>query len=150
FDAGYKFHLEIGGSDFKHLEKQITALSASDYISTFGLLPLSGVAEKMQQSHALILFSENETQGCVLVEANACGIPVISSKVGGVPEFVNENTGVLVEKNNVEELYLAMKKVLLQKVNFESPEILHQQIKEKYSPKKIAEAFSDVYEFILK
>lgn len=150
FDAGYKFHLEIGGSDFKHLEKQITELSASDYISTFGLLPLSGVAEKMQQSHALILFSENETQGCVLVEANACGIPVISSKVGGVPEFVNENTGVLVEKNNVEELYLAMKKVLLQKVNFESPEILHQQIKEKYSPKKIAEAFSDVYEFILK
>lgn len=150
FDAGYKFHLKIGGSDFKHLEKQIIDLSASDYISTFGLLPLSGVAEKMQQSHALILFSENETQGCVLVEANACGIPVISSKVGGVPEFVNEKTGVLVEKNNVEDLYLAMEKVLLHQVNFESPEILHQQIKEKYSPEKIAEAFSEVYEFVLK
>lgn len=150
FDAGYKFRLEIGGSDFKHLKKQIKDLSASDYISTFGLLPLSGVAEKMQQSHALILFSENETQGCVLVEANACGIPVISSKVGGVPEFVSENTGVLVEKNNVEALYLAMEKVLLHKVNFESPEILHQQIKEKYSPEKIAGAFSEVYEFVLK
>jgi glycosyltransferase involved in cell wall biosynthesis len=150
FDAGYKFHLKIGGSDFKHLEKQITDLSASDYISTFGLLPLSGVAEKMQQSHALILFSENETQGCVLVEANACGIPVISSKVGGVPEFVNEKTGVLVEKNNVEDLYSAMEKFLLQKVSFDNPEILHQQIKEKYSPEKIAEAFSEVYEFVLK
>jgi glycosyltransferase involved in cell wall biosynthesis len=150
FDAGYKFHLKIGGSDFKHLEKQITDLSASDYISTFGLLPLSEVAEKMQQSHALILFSENETQGCVLVEANASGIPVISSKVGGVPEFVDENTGILVEKNNVEDLYLAMEKVLLQKVKFDNPEILHRKIKEKYSPEKIAEAFSEVYEFVLK
>lgn len=149
FDAGYKFHLKIGGNDFKHLEKPITDLSASDYISTFGLLPLSEVAEKMQQSHALILFSENETQGCVLVEANACGIPVISSRVGGVPEFVKENMGVLVEKNNVEDLYFAMEKVLLHKVNFESPEILHQKIKEKYSPEKIAEAFSEVYEFAL-
>ena len=91
-----------------------------------------------------------ETEGCVLVEANACGIPVISSKVGGVPEFVNEKTGILVEKNNVEDLYLAMEKMLLRNVNFETPEVLHQQIKEKYSPEKIAEAFSEVYEFVLK
>ncbi len=150
FDAGYKFHLKIGGSDFKHLEKQITDLSASNYISTFGFLPLSEIAETMQQSHALILFSENETQGCVLVEANASGIPVISSKVGGVPEFVDENTGILVEKNSVEDLYLAMEKVLLQKVKFDNPEILHQKIKDKYSPEKIAEAFSEVYQFVLK
>lgn len=149
-DAGYKFRLDIGGSDFGHLEKQISSFSATDYISTFGLLPLSGVAEKMQQSHALILFSENETQGCVLVEANACGIPVISSKVGGVPEFVNQNAGILVEKDNVESLYVAMEKMLLCKVDFASPEILHQQIEEKYSKDKISTAFSKIYESVLK
>ncbi|MCW3169310.1 glycosyltransferase [Chryseobacterium sp. 09-1422] len=150
FDAGYKFRLDIGGSDFGHLEKQISSFSATDYISTFGLLPLSGVAEKMQQSHTLILFSENETQGCVLVEANACGIPVISSKVGGVPEFVNQNAGILVEKDNVESLYVAMEKMLLCKVDFASPEILHQQIEEKYSKDKISTAFSEIYESVLK
>lgn len=149
-DAGYKFRLGIGGSDFGHLEKQISSFSATDYISTFGLLPLSGVAEKMQQSHALILFSENETQGCVLVEANACGIPVISSEVGGVPEFVNQNAGILVEKDNVESLYVAMEKMLLCRVDFASPEILHQQIEEKYSKDKISTAFSEIYESVLK
>ena len=148
-DAGYRFRLEIGGSDFRHLEKQITDLSASAYISTFGFLPLIQIAEKMQQSHALILFSENETQGCVLVEANASGIPVISSNVGGVPEFVKKNTGILVSKDNEEELYLAMENMLLKKIDFESPEILHRQIKDKYSPEKIAEAFSEVYEYAL-
>ncbi len=149
FEEGYIFRLEIGGSDFKHIEKQIDHLSASEYISTFGFLPLNKVAEKMQQSHALILFSENETQGCVLVEANACGIPVISSRVGGVPEFVNENTGILVEKDDVEDLYSAMKNMLLQNVSFDSADVLHHRIKEKYSPEKIAEAFSEIYEFVL-
>lgn len=149
FEEGYTFRLEIGGSDFKHIEKQIDHLSASEYISTFGFLPLNKVAEKMQKSHALILFSENETQGCVLVEANACGIPVISSRVGGVPEFVNQNTGILVEKDNVEDLYSAMKNMLLQNVSFDSADVLHHRIKEKYSPEKIAEAFSEIYEFVL-
>ena len=85
-----------------------------------------------------------------MVEANACGIPVISSKVGGVSEFVCESSGILVEKDNVEELYLAMEKILLQKTSFESPENLHRNIKEKYSPEIIGEAISKIYERELK
>lgn len=148
-DKGYQFQLSIGGNDPKNIQTQINELSASSYISTFGLLTLEGVAKKMQESHALVLFSENETQGCVLVEANACGIPVISSNVGGVPEFVNEKSGILVKKDDEEDLYRAMEDVLLQKVKFESAENLHNEIKEKYSPKIIGDSFSKVYQKIL-
>lgn len=148
-DKGYQFQLSIGGNDPKNIQTQINELSASSYISTFGLLTLEGVAKKMQESHALVLFSENETQGCVLVEANACGIPVISSNVGGVPEFVNEKSGILVKKDDEEDLYRAMEDVLLQKVKFESAENLHNEIKEKYSPKIIGDIFSKVYQKIL-
>ena len=148
-DKGYQFQLSIGGNDPKNIQTQINELSASSYISTFGLLTLTDVAKKMQESHALVLFSENETQGCVLVEANACGIPVISSNVGGVPEFVNEKSGILVKKDDEEDLYRAMEDVLLQKVKFESAENLHNEIKEKYSPKIIGDSFSKVYQKIL-
>lgn len=148
-DKGSQFQLSIGGNDPKNIQTQINELSASSYISTFGLLTLTDVAKKMQESHALVLFSENETQGCVLVEANACGIPVISSNVGGVPEFVNEKSGILVKKDDEEDLYRAMEDVLLQKVKFESAENLHNEIKEKYSPKIIGDSFSKVYQKIL-
>lgn len=150
YDSGYTFKLDIGGSDSPEMKNLIETLSASSYISTFELLPLKEVAQKMQQSDVLVLFSENETQGCVLVEANACGIPVISSNVGGVPEFVNKTSGILVEKDDEEALFQAMENVILQKIKFENPENLHLQIKEKYSPEIIGKAFTYVYENVLK
>lgn len=145
------FQLLIGGDgDLQPLQKWIEKRNAKSYIKTFGKLQLSEVAEKMQTSHALILFSENETQGCVIVEANACGIPVISSRVGGTPEFVFPDTGILVERDNLEELYQAMKRILLQEITFAPAEELHQRIESQYSQKNIAKQYTAVYESVLK
>lgn len=54
-----------------------------------------------------------EAFGLTNIEAMACGIPVVASKVGGIPEIIEENiTGILVEKENpraladaIEQLY---------------------------------------------
>jgi len=40
----------------------------------------------------------------VLLEAIACGTPVIAAAVGGVPEIVNENNGILIPANDSEAL----------------------------------------------
>ncbi|WP_079666601.1 glycosyltransferase [Soonwooa buanensis] len=145
------FQLLIGGDgDLRPIQDLIKKLKAESYIKTFGKLKLDEVAEKMQESHAFILFSENETQGCVIVEANACGIPVISSAVGGTPEFVSPQTGILVERDNLEQLYDAMKAMLLHEKTFANPQDLHIGIEEKYSPKNIAKQYSNVYESVLK
>ncbi|MGL6038825.1 MAG: glycosyltransferase, partial [Soonwooa sp.] len=88
--------------------------------------------------------------GCVIVEANACGIPVISSAVGGTPEFVSPKSGILVERDNLDQLYDAMKAMLLHEKTFASPQDLHQGIEEKYSPENIATQYSNVYESVLR
>src|SRR6185369_7969551 len=38
-----------------------------------------------------VLASENETFGQVLIEAMACGVPVIASNVGGIPEIISDS-----------------------------------------------------------
>ena len=51
-----------------------------------------------------------ESFGMVLIEAMATGIPVIGSRLGGIPEIIEHGTnGILVEPGNVEELTQAIK-----------------------------------------
>lgn len=85
-----------------HLENQARRL---------GLLPdnlqfRGGIADTRAVYHeasACILTSDYEGTPNVLLEAMACGLPVVASHVGGVPEIVQHGqTGFLFEPNNLE------------------------------------------------
>lgn len=150
-DNGFRFQLEIGGDgDFLSLQKQIVALNAEEFITTFGPITYQKVATKMQHSDCFILFSENETQGCVILESLACGKPVISTKVGGVPEFVKEGFGILIPENDEQALYESMAKVIQNSVNFAPPQDLRNYVVSNFSVASIAHQFDEVYDQILK
>lgn len=53
------------------------------------------VAEILACADLFLLPSDNEAFGLVALEALACGVPVVASNVGGLPEFVVEPAGVL-------------------------------------------------------
>lgn len=60
-----------------------------------------------------VMASENETFGQVYIEAMACGIPVIGTNVGGIPEVITDNyDGFLVEPNNPSLLMQKIEKLL--------------------------------------
>lgn len=144
------FELQIGGDgDEEMLKKWVKKYKAEHYIKTFGMLSLKEVSEKMKETDCFILFSDYENQPCVILESFATGIPVIASKVGGIPEIVDESRGVLVEKNNEEELLEAMKNVLEKRVTFDDSEKIRNYTVENFSKQKIAEKFSEIYNLIL-
>lgn len=69
-------------------------------LSFTGELPPEGVCQEMSTADALVLFSNYENAPVVVSEALAMGIPVIASNVGGIPEMVSDNCGILVEPGN--------------------------------------------------
>lgn len=149
-ENGYDVSLEIGGDgDTETLRQLVEKLEAKDYIKVFDEISYSEVAEKMQASDCFILFSDNETQGCVILESYACGKPVIATAVGGVPEFIKPGLGVLIEKANEQELYSSMKDFIDNKTKFEEPEMLRKFVVDRFSKESIADQFTKIYEEVV-
>ncbi|ROI12497.1 glycosyltransferase [Epilithonimonas hominis] len=143
---GYDVSLEIGGDgDTATLRRLVQKLNAEEYISIFDEISYAEVAEKMQASDCFILFSDNETQGCVILESYACGKPVIATSVGGVPEFIKPGLGVLIEKANEQELYQSMQNFIENKITFNKPEVLRDFVIDNFSKDIISNQFTEVY-----
>jgi len=67
----------------------------------------------LQASDVLVLPSHSEGLPQAVIEAMNCGLPVVATRVGGVPEAVIDGrTGLLVEAKNVEQLRGAMERMI--------------------------------------
>ena len=95
--------LMIGGDgDLEPLKLLVSGLpeSVRNRITIFGMKTHAEVADLMKQSDALVLFSQYENFPCVIAEAWASGIPIISTAVGGIAEFTDDAHGILLYNNN--------------------------------------------------
>lgn len=98
-DQGYEFELTLAGdgSDRRGLEQLGRHLGISDRLVFAGYASQDGVRDYLQQSDIFILPSFAEGVPVSLMEAMACGVPVLATYVGGVAELVvPEETGLLV------------------------------------------------------
>ena len=87
-----------------------------------------------------------EAFGIVNLEAMACGIPVISSKLGGIPDVINDKkTGLLVKPGNVESLENAVTFLLENSAIAQKMGNIGKKKVEEYSWKKIAQKTEEIY-----
>jgi rhamnosyl/mannosyltransferase len=103
YDPEAKIRL-IGTGDavekYKRLAKQ---LGIAKNVEFAGALRGSALVKAYQTARLLVLASETEAEsfGMVLIEAMSCGIPVIATKMGGMPRVVElTGGGLLVEPSN--------------------------------------------------
>ena len=80
-------------------------------ILTGGLLPQQ-VAEWMSHAELVVLPSWSEGYPNVLVEALACGCPVVATRVGGIPEIIHEGNGLMVPARDATALEQGLDKAL--------------------------------------
>ena len=113
-----------------------------------GKLDAKEVVNKIQQSTALLLFSNFETLSCVVTEALCCGVPVVSTAVGGVVEIVNENNGILVPKGDELAMENALELILNNDKQWNHKKISEDAIA-KFSNGAVANRILNVYKKVL-
>ena len=96
------------------------ALGLGDSVSFLGVLSPDRVLEEMRRARAVILFCQiapdgnSEGSPVTLMEAGACGLPVVSTRHGGVPEIVSDEvTGLLCEPGDQERFSDSCVRLLL-------------------------------------
>lgn len=95
------------------LHRRAEALGVTARIQWAGYRDSRSIAAIFSESHALVLPSHMETSPNVVAEAMCAGLPVVATRVGGVPHMVNDGvTGLLVEPHDARGLAAGINRLL--------------------------------------
>ena len=106
------------GPERTSAEQEARELGVQD--DTFFLGKIDVVAPLLASADLFLLPSQSESFGLSALEALACGVPVVASRVGGIPEVVNDGvTGVLCEVGDVDGMAGASLEILGDRARWE-------------------------------
>ena len=95
------------------IDREVHSSKYGNSIKIIPPLPLADVAELMRQAQVFCLPSHGEGTPNSVMEALACGLPVVATTVGGIPDIVESNrTGILVQQGDVQDLAEALVSLL--------------------------------------
>ena len=118
---------------------------AARVTKTTGNIPYDAVAGYMHNADLLVMFSRYENLPCVILEALCCGVPVVTTDVGGIREVINDTNGKLVASGDTEALAEAVNHALNHLPAYPH-EAFSETAKAAYSYEAIGKKYAAVYE----
>ncbi|XP_069762860.1 phosphatidylinositol N-acetylglucosaminyltransferase subunit A-like [Narcine bancroftii] len=146
-------HFVIGGEGPKRivLEEVREKYQLHDRVRLLGALEHKDVRDVLVQGHIFLNTSLTEAFCMAIVEGASCGLQVVSTKVGGVPEVLPEDLIILCEptvKSLCEGLEIAITR---QRLGTLPPaETIHNRVKNLYTWRNVAERTEKVYDRVAK
>lgn len=137
------------GPDRSECERLCRQLDLDDHIKFLG--KQEGLIKILASSDVFLIPSQSESFGLAALEAMACGLPVVSSSVGGLPELVKHNeTGFIAEIGDVDR----MAKYVITLLSNEKKYSLfsknaRQRAIDKFDKSKIIPIYEQFYESVL-
>jgi glycosyltransferase involved in cell wall biosynthesis len=127
------------------LEARASSLGLGGLVRFRGRMAQREVAESMRQARFLVLPSLWENAPLAAIEALACGLPIVASRVGGIPEIVSERTGLLVTPGDPQALAAAIREMSRRFGEYDAAE-LGSEARRRFGFEAVAQAWTGVYE----
>jgi glycosyltransferase involved in cell wall biosynthesis len=152
-ERGRRLKLVVVGESFyrsyrreeERLRRMVPELGLERSVAFVGPKSPEEVARYMQASDLVVLPSRAESFGQVLVEALACGTPVVATRCGGPEDIVNDGVGVLVEPENPEALARGIEYVLERRGVYD-PARLRAYAVENFGMQSVGRRIAELYQ----
>jgi len=136
------------------LYQEVKRLKLEEDVVFFGKLPQQKVIKLLQVSHCLVCPSitthkgEREGLPVVIMEAAACGLPVIGTNHTAIPEILRGNQKMLVKEKSVQDLAGTMERVLKNYRNIRNTlgKRNRQLVVQEYNIRKLIKRLLDIFE----
>ena len=140
------------GNKLLNLKEMVERERLQDRVEFLGAVAHSDVRSVLIRGHIFLNCSLTESFCIAILEAACCGLLVVSTRVGGVPEVLPPDM-VLLPQPNVPALVESLKEAVVRQANPDTaidPWNNHQRLKQMYSWHKVGEQTSQVYDKIMK
>lgn len=146
-----RFLLVGDGPERQELEAKIVRNNLSNFVTITGFQDYAKIPGILKEADLFVLPSLMEGMPNSILEAMAARVPVVATKVGGVPEIVTHmQNGILIEPNSVEQLANAIITVIDDAdLRNRLAEAGHKMINERFKWSDTAAQVSQLYEKVM-
>ena len=123
---------------------RVSELALGDRLTLAGAVPHDEIPAYLRSASFLVVPSRWETFSVILSEAMACGVPVVATSVGALPERVGPGTGLLFRPRDPGALAAAMA-TMLERYRSYDREAIAAEVRGRYSPVAVADRWEAVY-----
>lgn len=140
-----KFVITGHGIEVANLQTLAQKLGIAEHVLFTGFIPPENLALYYKAADMFVIMSTADSQSIAMMQAYASAVPAIGARAHGLPDYIPENVGFLVEPGNIEQLTEKIKELLTDEdMRVRMGQAAHAFI-DQMSPEKIAEEWEEIY-----
>ncbi len=141
------YHLTIigEGSQRQQLMRLAAEMQLDNHVQWRGECSRVEIRDALQKASFLVLSSLHENLPLVLLEALACGKPIVATACNGPEDIVNETNGLLAKVADVEDLQQQMQAMINRRSKYDG-DAIRSDFERRYASTVVTEALLEVYQ----
>ena len=154
-ERGHVFRAVIAGGNGDVTKKAVLAFCTKadfvDHVSILGTISGNNKWTIFQDADVFVLPSHNECFPLTILEAMSAGLPVVATRIGGIPDIIEDGVnGYMIGEKNMEELVNAVEKIITDtRLRKSMSERSLQLFNEKYTIQVFQQKFTEMLDSIV-